>query len=50
MMLTEQQIEQAQQMHDSGITWDIIAVYFGVTEAKLLQQRKHYSKPIRPRK
>jgi len=47
--MTEEQVNQAQQMHDSGITWDIIAAYFGITKEKLLQLRKHYSMPIRQR-
>lgn len=47
MTLTEKQIDQALQMHEAGITWDIIAAYFGVTKEKLLQLRKHYGKQIR---
>lgn len=49
MTLTNEQIDQAQQMHDAGITWDIIAAYLGITKEKLLQLRKRYSKPIRQR-
>ena len=40
--MTEQQIKQANQMHESGITWNIIAAYFKTNEKTLLHYRKHY--------
>ena len=40
--MTNEQIEQAQQMHTEGISWQIIASYFGVSQSTLLKHRKHY--------
>ena len=40
--MTEQQITDANKMHESGITWDIIAAYFSVTTKTLTKYRKHY--------
>ena len=40
--LTTQQLELAQEMRDSGITYEVIASYFGVTTKQLLKHRKGY--------
>ena len=40
--MTNQQITDANKMHESGITWDIIAAYFSVTTKTLTKYRKHY--------
>ena len=40
--LTNEQIEQAQQMHEAGITYAIIATYFKVCTTTLRKQMKHY--------
>ena len=42
--MTKQQIEQAQQMNKAGVSWAVIASYFGVSQNKLLKYRKHYEK------
>ena len=42
--MTKQQIEQAQQMNKAGVSWAVIASYFGVSQGKLLKYRKHYDK------
>lgn len=40
--MTNQQIELAYEMSDSGITWEVIASYFGVNQATLRKYRKQY--------
>ena len=40
--MTTKQIELANQMHTSGISWSIIATYFKTTEDKLRLHRKNY--------
>ena len=38
----KQQIELAIKMNKSGISWDIISSYFGVSPKTLLKYRKQY--------
>ena len=40
--MTKEQIELAQRMSDTGITWEVIASYFGVNQATLRKYRKKY--------
>ena len=40
--MTNQEINQAIQMHDSGIKWELVAAYYKVTTNKLRQQIKDY--------
>lgn len=40
--MTKQQIDLAIQMQSSGVSWSIIASYFGVTERTLRKYRKQY--------
>ena len=42
--MTNEQIKQANAMNDSGISWSIIASYYGLTTTQLLKERKHYDK------
>ena len=41
-MMTKQQINQAIQMHESGIKWELVAAYFKTNTNKLRQEVKHY--------
>ena len=40
--LSEHQINQAIQMHESGIKWELVAAYFKTNTNKLRKQIKHY--------
>ena len=40
--MTNQQINQAIQMHEAGIKWELIAAYFKINTNKLRQEVKHY--------
>ena len=40
--MNTQQLEQAKEMHDSGITWDIIASFFNTNRKQLRKQMKAY--------
>ncbi len=40
--MTNKQITNAIQMHDSGVTWSVVAAYFKTTTNKLREQIKHY--------
>lgn len=42
-MMTKQQVELAKQMHDSGISYSIIAAYFRVDVSTLRQARKQFN-------
>ena len=40
--MTQQEIEQAIQMHESGVTWELIAAHYKTTLYKLRKQIKTY--------
>jgi DNA invertase Pin-like site-specific DNA recombinase len=42
--MDEQQIKQARQLHDSGVTWSVIAALFKASQETLRKQIKHYEK------
>ena len=42
MKLTNEQMRQALEMYDSGITWSIIATYFKIDTVTLRKHRKNY--------
>lgn len=42
MKLTKEQLELSQQLHNSGLTWSMVASYFKTNEKTLRQQRKQY--------
>ena len=43
MSLTKQQIETANQMHQSGVSWEIIAALLKTDTNKLRKGRKYYN-------
>jgi len=42
MGLTTQEIEQAIELHDSGMSWNIVAAYYKLSTEKLRKQIKLY--------
>ena len=40
--LSKEQMQLAQQLHNTGVTWSVVATYFKLTESQLSRQRKHY--------
>ena len=42
MKLTNEQMRQALEMNESGITWSIIATYFRIDTVTLRKQRTNY--------
>ena len=47
MKLTNEQLSLAKKMHDSDITWKIIAAYFKVCDSTLRKQLKDYDNRIK---
>lgn len=42
--MTNQQLEQANLMHESGIKWELVAAYFKLSTDTLRKQLKTYAK------
>ena len=42
VQLTKEQMQTAKQLHQSGVTWSVVATYFNLSQAQLLKNRKHY--------
>ena len=40
--MNEQQLKQAIDMHEAGVTWMLIAIYFKISTTKLRKQIKDY--------
>ena len=46
MTLTSQQLKEATTLHDSGVTWEIIAALLKTTTSKLRRELKDYDQGI----
>ena len=46
--ITDKQLKQAKQMHDSGIAWLLIANHLKTNATTLRQQLKHYEESNQP--
>ena len=46
MGLTTEQLEQAREMHEADIKWELIAAYFKTSTTTLRKQIKHYEKNL----
>jgi len=42
MKLTYEQIQQAEQLHSAGVSWEICAAYLKTNKTTLTRYRKHY--------
>lgn len=41
---TTQQVQQAILLHETGVSWNVIASFFNTSTATLRKQRKNYEK------
>jgi len=42
--MTEEELKNAIELHDSGMSWSIVAAYLKTTTDKLRKELKHYEK------
>ena len=42
-MLTKDQVIKAEQLHDSGVSWEVIAALLKTDTSKLRKGRKYYN-------
>ena len=42
--LTTEQMKLAHELHNTGVSWAIVAQYFNLSQGQLNRTRKHYEK------